>query len=241
MQHIDTILSRIHTVESRAQLWHVLLKYLHAIGVKMASYHATHADGTPMEIKTDGFPETWLCKYINQNLVHIDPVPALAARLATPLYWHDVADLAPSSADSRRYLAMLEQAHIGDGVAFYAFGPAMQNAYVGLGFGKERIELSSEVLWAIQCVAQAGHLKACALLAQTTQPITLTPREHEVLRWIARGKSNSVIAEILEISPHTVDTHIRRIYAKLNVNDRTSAAIRGVGSGLVQIEESAVT
>lgn len=170
----------------------------------------------------------------------IDPVPALAARLATPLYWPDVASLAPLlKTASQRYLAVLERANIGDGVALYVFGPAMQNAYVA--FGKERISLPSEALWSIQCVAQAGHLRACALLAQTAQPIDLTSRDHEVLRWIARGKSNTVIAEILDISPHTLNAHIRHIYAKLNVNDRTSAAIRGVGSGLVQIEESVVT
>jgi LuxR family transcriptional regulator/LuxR family quorum-sensing system transcriptional regulator CciR len=236
MQHIDTILSRIHTAQSCEELWQILLEYFHSVGAKMASYHATRADGTAMEIKTDGYPETWLCKYINQNLVQIDPIPALAARLATPLYWHDVGDLAPPSKDNKRYLAMLKQAHIGDGVALYVFGPAMQNAYVGLGFGTDRIDLSSETLWAIQCVSQAAHLRACAVHAQTAPPIDLTPREHEVLRWIARGKSNTVIAEILEISPHTVDAHIRRIYAKLNVNDRTSAAILGVGSGLVQMK-----
>ncbi|WP_068309911.1 helix-turn-helix transcriptional regulator [Aliiruegeria sabulilitoris] len=63
--------------------------------------------------------------------------------------------------------------------------------------------------------------------------IGLSPREAEILRWIARGKSNSVIAEILGISPHTVDTHIRRIYRKLGAGDRTTAALRGMETGLL--------
>ncbi|WP_244520908.1 response regulator transcription factor [Aliiruegeria lutimaris] len=63
--------------------------------------------------------------------------------------------------------------------------------------------------------------------------IGLSPREAEILRWIARGKSNSVIAEILGISRHTVDTHIRRIYRKLGAGDRTTAALRGMESGLL--------
>ncbi len=61
----------------------------------------------------------------------------------------------------------------------------------------------------------------------------LSPREREVLGWIALGKSNAVIGEILGISRHTVDTHNRRIFRKLDTADRTTAAIRAVEYGLV--------
>ena len=61
----------------------------------------------------------------------------------------------------------------------------------------------------------------------------LSGREMEILDWVARGKSNSVIAEILNLSAGTVDTYLRRIYDKLDVSDRTSAAVRGVGMGLI--------
>jgi DNA-binding response OmpR family regulator len=54
--------------------------------------------------------------------------------------------------------------------------------------------------------------------------LTLTQREAEVLLWIARGKSNRDIAEILTLSPRTVNKHLEQIYAKLGVENRTSAA-----------------
>jgi DNA-binding CsgD family transcriptional regulator len=54
--------------------------------------------------------------------------------------------------------------------------------------------------------------------------LTLTQREAEVLLWIARGKSNRDIAEILMLSPRTVNKHLEQIYAKLGVENRTSAA-----------------
>ena len=57
---------------------------------------------------------------------------------------------------------------------------------------------------------------------QTTlrQKLAVTEREAEVLLWIARGKSNRDIAEILEFSPRTVNKHLEQIYAKLGVENR---------------------
>ncbi len=56
------------------------------------------------------------------------------------------------------------------------------------------------------------------------QKLLVTEREAEVLLWIARGKSNRDIAEILSLSPRTVNKHLEQIYAKLGVENRTSAA-----------------
>jgi len=55
---------------------------------------------------------------------------------------------------------------------------------------------------------------------------TLTVREVEVLKLIAEGASNQVIAQRLVISEHTVKVHITNIYAKLQVTSRTEAAAR---------------
>ena len=52
----------------------------------------------------------------------------------------------------------------------------------------------------------------------------LTDRESEVLHWIANGKTNREIAEILEMSPRTVNKHLEQIFPKLGVENRTSAA-----------------
>lgn len=54
--------------------------------------------------------------------------------------------------------------------------------------------------------------------------LNLTIREAEVLLWIARGKSNRDIGEILSLSPRTVNKHLEQVYSKLGVENRTSAA-----------------
>jgi DNA-binding NarL/FixJ family response regulator len=54
---------------------------------------------------------------------------------------------------------------------------------------------------------------------------SVTSREAEVLLWIARGKSNRDIGDILGLSPRTVNKHLETVYAKLGVENRASAAI----------------
>jgi DNA-binding CsgD family transcriptional regulator len=57
---------------------------------------------------------------------------------------------------------------------------------------------------------------------------SVTWREHEVLSWVAEGKANKDIAQILCISPRTVQKHLETIFRKLGVENRTSAALRYV-------------
>ena len=63
----------------------------------------------------------------------------------------------------------------------------------------------------------------------------LTERECDVIRAIARGKSNSEIADTLFISERTVKNHITNIFKKINVHDRTQAAIFAIREGLATV------
>jgi len=64
----------------------------------------------------------------------------------------------------------------------------------------------------------------------------LTERELEVLTLVANGLSNGEIADRIFISEGTVKTHIRRLFSKLDVRDRTQAVIFAYNAGLVQPE-----
>ncbi|MFE9854902.1 response regulator [Streptomyces sp. NPDC005780] len=65
-------------------------------------------------------------------------------------------------------------------------------------------------------------------------PVTLTARESEVLRAVADGLSNVEIGRRLFIGEATVKTHLLRIFAKLDVNDRTRAVVVALDAGLLQ-------
>jgi DNA-binding CsgD family transcriptional regulator len=74
------------------------------------------------------------------------------------------------------------------------------------------------------------------LLEERVEAVALTAREREVLSWVARGKTNAEIAQMLWLAPSTVRKHLENVYTKLGVSTRTAAVARFLG--LVDAEAS---
>lgn len=79
--------------------------------------------------------------------------------------------------------------------------------------------------------APMASAKVDAAAAQEDSP--LTPRETELLRMVAKGFTFDAIGELLEISPHTVVAHVKKIYRKLAVHSRSEAVFEASQLGLL--------
>jgi DNA-binding NarL/FixJ family response regulator len=75
-----------------------------------------------------------------------------------------------------------------------------------------------------------------AMLDERAMHPTLTPREIEVMALIARGKRNKEVATLLVISERTVNVHLKNIFAKLNVSERTSAVNVALRRGIIHLD-----
>jgi HD-GYP domain-containing protein (c-di-GMP phosphodiesterase class II) len=79
-------------------------------------------------------------------------------------------------------------------------------------------------------LSAAGHARS----KKKERPSGLTDREIDVLRLVARGKTNKEIAVALEISPKTAGNHLQNIYEKIGVTTRSAAAMFAMQEGLLE-------
>ena len=70
--------------------------------------------------------------------------------------------------------------------------------------------------------------------AKASDHQSLSPREQEIVRMVAKGYPNKTIAAVLDISLWTVGTHLRRIFAKLNVGSRAAMVARVMEGAIVE-------
>lgn len=78
--------------------------------------------------------------------------------------------------------------------------------------------------------------QVAAQMAEHTPHIALSPRELDVLKLIAEGLRNKEIGDRLTIAEDTVKIHIKNIFAKLNVIDRTQAVVSAVQRGIIHLD-----
>jgi DNA-binding CsgD family transcriptional regulator len=236
-RRIEDFAADIGNTRSFRRLSVICASHFRALGATMMSYHHLPPLGAvdyhpTIMIATYGFPENWVARYVSEKYFDVDPIPRHARFVTEPFWWREAASFPGLSKAEIAFLDYLTQAELGDGLAVPVFGPLARNGYVGLGFGKSPPALSHHDIIRIQWACQLGHLRYCHLLGvDTTNADTLSAREREVVDWVARGKSNAVIGEILGISTSTVDTHLRRVYSKLGVSDRVTAALRALSMG----------
>ena len=75
-----------------------------------------------------------------------------------------------------------------------------------------------------------------AILSENRGQESLTPTETNVLRMIVGGMSNKEIAFAMDVSENTAKTHVKNIFDKIGVSDRTSAATTAIKRGLVRVD-----
>jgi DNA-binding NarL/FixJ family response regulator len=99
--------------------------------------------------------------------------------------------------------------------------------------------LSDDLIQTVRDVHAGGHPIAdevrARLSERASQP-TLTRREVEVLRFVAEGHRNKEVGRLLGISDETVGVHLKNIFAKLRVNERTAAVNVALKRGIVHID-----
>lgn len=95
-----------------------------------------------------------------------------------------------------------------------------------------------KLIGAIRAVAAGGTFfpeEVARLYQQHLSAPGLSPRETEILTLVAKGLSNTAIAQLLDISGETVKMHIKHIFEKLDVTDRVEAVTMAISRGFIKV------
>ena len=234
---LGSILGEIMAAASLDEIWLLLVRYFRQYGFGAVAYVLFDKGRRDQVVAflEDGYPPAVVQTFVERGYGRHAPLLRLTMTSGRPQLASHVLARNILSPEEQAHREAIKAAGLTEVLALPAYGPAGRSATVLLSEAHDRA-LYEEVDWSeLQIVAQAAHSRAYVVVPRRkTGMHGLSQREVEILRWVAQGKSNSVIADILELAPGTVDTYLRRVFEKLDVSDRTSAAVRGVSMGLIR-------
>lgn len=167
-----------------------------------------------------------------------DPVLRQLKSLTTPIIYDQSTYVGANAADLWEQQAVFGY-HNGVGLALHM----SEGRHFLLGMDRVRTLPKSDkaltrMMADLQLLAVYAQDAACRLLlpeltVEIPESASLTPREREVLRWTAEGKSSWVVGEILGLSESTVNFHLRNAMQKFNVSSKHQAALKALSAGLI--------
>lgn len=179
----------------------------------------------------NGWPAEWYERYTTQNHLPNDPVVAHVFKTSTPFIWSEV--VVPEDRPEAHEI-MDEAASIGltEGFVVPVFTLSGFQACVTMAGRSPCVQKHSRYMIHLAAIFAYGRARPLLLERSSTKRThELSPREREVLSWIALGKSGWEIGGILSISEHTVREYVYRARLKLNCTTQAQAVAEAVRRG----------
>jgi DNA-binding CsgD family transcriptional regulator len=177
-------------------------------------------------------PDGWNERYVARDYVLRDPMVTEMFRTYEPYSWSDVLERRDLSKLERTIVSEASEFAMNVGFVVPIFG---NGGYAGMvSVTGEHSEVSEAIRASLQLASIYVHNRLLSLRRKFDgQRVRLTGRERECLRWVAAGKSDWDIGEILGISQKTVNFHIESAKNKLDVATRVQAVVTGIRMGLL--------
>jgi DNA-binding CsgD family transcriptional regulator len=181
------------------------------------------------------YPDDWQTRYVKQGFQHRDPTLIVASKSIAPVDWKRLRE-------ESSFKTIFNAAH-DFGIAEQGMTIPVRGPYGEVGLfsvtrncsDREWDMLKPDILGGLQNAAVHLHdnvMRSHAMTGELMQP-SLSAREVEILQWVAAGKSQQDVADILSISNRTVEVHLRSSRSKLGALTTPQAVGRAVGLGLI--------
>lgn len=187
----------------------------------------------PRTVLFSNYPNGWRERYEDAGYLQIDPTVLHSRHSQSPLLWSDAMfqsapQLWAEAQDHELRYGWAQSSRDANGVA----------GMLTLARSSEPIEAQEleQQEMKMRWLVNVAHLELSRLLAPKLGfdgiP-ALTQREIEVLKWTADGKTASEISELLSVSQHTINFHVKNVILKLSATNKTAAVVRAAMLGLL--------
>ena len=243
---LNNTLEAIGKSSDDQDVWNTLFSFMRMCRIQALVYHYQSPPGSadfgcPVIVKKDfNSSDNPQANYIGQadivDLLFNKSLQSAVSDVAGEFLWSYTVEALRELFQENPELALVELDEEIKGISFPVHGPLGHSGCFSLVFPQGREGSTEEEIRVLKWACQNTHQALCNIqMREFEDKINLTERETEILSWVVRGKSNTVIADILGISHHTVNTYVRRIFLKTGKADRTSVALLGIYQGLVSL------
>lgn len=213
-------------------------EYLRHVCERFEMDYGAYAGFNPIGNSIHGhvtYPDSWKRHYIKRNFHLIDPTIHAAKRSISPVDWSRLSHSAvqsPVFRDARDFCIS------GHGLTIPVRGPYGDVGMLSVTKRCSRRE------WEMLVSSHLAHLQSAAVhlhdhvmtsdaLSNALRFPHLSKREREIMQWIASGKTQNDVADILAISSRTVEVHLRSARTKLFALTTAQAVGRAIALGLI--------
>lgn len=231
-------LGEIERLDNIGDIYGFAFAKCRGLGVIRQSAHLTPRSKLPNAVSvavcSDGYSKEWVKLYENADFRAKDPIPARTIAHGSMLKWSDAFKLQKNTAAQEEFFVAMKNFGLVHGCGIPLYGPDGRETYASFDFGKPIDDIEPLLIGTVRAIAQCAFQRISVLLKQTQAVPKLSKREDDVLKWIAQGKSVSSIATILNLSPESVKTYVRRLYTKMEVSDRAGLVLKASRSGILR-------
>jgi LuxR family transcriptional regulator, quorum-sensing system regulator SolR len=229
------LLDAIMHLDDADQAFALIAKAVKELGFDYCSYGIKLAMpvSRPAVAIFDTYPAGWMDHYRHSGYLAVDPTVGHASRSNLPLVWSDTV-FSPAHA----FWEDAKSCGLRVGWAQPSRDPSGAFGLLSLCRNSEPLKQkeldarAGRVFWLSQIAHEAiGRIVKPKLVPETT--VHLTPRERDVLRWLAEGKTSYEIGLILNIAERTAVFHTNNAVSKLKATNRMQAVVKASLLGLL--------
>lgn len=220
--------------DNAQSVFDAVVEMVHRLGFEQCAYgvRLRVPFTRPRTLLISNYDARWQERYRDAGYLNIDPTVVHGIRSAAPLIWSPrVFWQTPQMWSEARAFGLRV------GWAQSSFDASGSVGMLTLARSHEALSRSEVRMREHEYsrLANLAHLALSAALCRANCAMlpTLSPRELEVVRWMADGKTSEEIALLLRISVHTVNFHVRNVKVKLQAANKTAAVASAIGLGLL--------